>query len=340
MRNFGGAILVTGGCGYIGSNVIVELLKLKFEIVIVDDLSNSSREVVSAIETISGRSVSLHQGDVRDFSFLCNVFAKYDFSAVVHLAGLKSVSESQTDPLSYFSCNVAGSINLFRVMSDFGISDLVFSSSATVYGSPLYLPIDENHPTNPNSNYGRSKLMVENILQELVSTKKGWRVLILRYFNPAGAHLSGLLGDNPKTHEAPANLIPFLSRVASGCLPVLNIYGTDYETADGTGIRDYIHISDLAEAHSAGLQYVLGSIPDQICTLNVGTGRGFSVKEVVRTYGECAKKQIPQRTRPRRSGDVEATYADITKAISTLDWKPTRGLEDMCRTMINFENSK
>lgn len=321
-----GKILVTGGAGYIGSHTLVELIASGFDVLVLDNLSNSSRESLERVEQITGGSIPLVQGDVRNAALLKQLFTEHDITAVVHFAGLKAVSESVQQPLRYYDNNVYGSQVLLQAMAEAGVFRFVFSSSATVYGEPVEMPISETcsvgRPTNP---YGRSKLMVEDILRDLLVSDPRWQVAILRYFNPVGAHESGLIGENPK--GIPNNLLPYISQVAVGKLQQLSVFGDDYPTHDGTGVRDYIHVVDLAQGHVAALHYLQDHAG--VHTWNLGTGKGYSVLEMIRAFEAASDLPVPYQVVARRSGDIAVCYSDPAKAEAELGWKAQRGLPQM-----------
>lgn len=319
--------LVTGGAGYIGSHTCVELLQAGNDVVIVDNLSNSRREVIGRIERIAGRRVAFHECDVRDAEALASVFRRHAVEAVVHFAGLKAVDESVAQPLRYYENNVGGTLTLCKTMLDAGIKRLVFSSSATVYGDPDAVPVPEDHPLRPTNPYGQSKAMVEAILKDLFRSDPEWKIALLRYFNPAGAHESGLIGEDPG--GVPNNLMPFIAQVAVGRREALSVFGNDFPTPDGTGVRDYIHVVDLARGHLAALEKL--SAADGVLTVNLGTGRGYSVLEVVEAFRQASGRVIPYRFVARRAGDVAACYANPELATRVLGWRAERGLEEMCR---------
>ena len=318
-------VLVTGGAGYIGSHTCVELLQAGVEVVVYDNFCNSQPEALNRVETISGRNLARVVGDVRDFGALAAALRTYACDAVIHFAGLKAVGESVGQPLDYYDNNVTGSLCLLRAMRETGVRRLVFSSSATVYGEPRILPIPETHPLSATNPYGHTKLVVEDILRDLYRAEPEWRIAILRYFNPVGAHPSGLIGEDPR--GIPANLMPFVAQVAAGTRDALNVWGNDYQTPDGTGVRDYIHVSDLARGHLMALEH-LDSLRCQ--ALNLGTGTGYSVFDVVRAFGSACGRELPCRIAPRRPGDVAASYADTSLAEELLGWKAERGLAEMC----------
>ncbi len=320
-------ILVTGGCGYIGSHTCVELLSAGFEVVVVDNLANSKPEALARVERISGLSVKFHQLDIRDRQGMRAVFAQHDIESVIHFAGLKAVGESVEQPLRYYDNNVAGSIALCEVMAEAGVRQLVFSSSATVYGDPYAVPIREDFPIGGTTNpYGSSKLMVENILRDLQLSDPLWRMTILRYFNPVGAHSSGMIGEDP--NGIPNNLMPFVAQVAAERREFLNVFGNDYATPDGTGVRDYIHVVDLARGHLAALDYM--SKNAGLLTVNLGTGRGYSVLEMVAAFEAASSKKIAYRIVGRRTGDIACCFADPSLAAEKLGWRAELGIEAMC----------
>lgn len=321
----GQSILVTGGAGYIGSHMVVQLLQAGFEVVVFDNLCNSDGAVINRIAAIAGCGPAFVKGDVRDRGDLRALFDSHRFDAVIHFAGLKAVGESSLEPLKYYDNNVSGSIVLFEEMARANVKALVFSSSATVYGEPAFVPITESFPLKATNPYGQSKLMVERILHDLYKSDESWKIALLRYFNPAGAHESGLIGENPR--GKPNNLIPFIAQVAAGKQAALQVFGADYPTHDGTGVRDYIHVDDLASAHLAALNYL--ETPGVI-TINLGTGRGYSVLEIVEAFSAATGKQVPYRVVPRRTGDIATCYADPTLAEQLLGWKAKHGIERMC----------
>jgi UDP-glucose 4-epimerase len=332
-------ILVTGGAGYIGSHTVVQLLHAGFEVLVLDNLSNSNRNVIDRITCLTGKSLDFVEGDVRDRSTLQKIFAQHSMSAVIHFAGLKAVGESETNPLKYFDNNVTGSLVLVEEMARAGVVTLVFSSSATVYGDPGYSQYRENTPLAPINVYGRTKLMVEDILRDVIKAHPAWRVALLRYFNPVGAHPSGMLGEDP--NGIPNNLMPFIAQVAVGKREKLSVFGGDYPTPDGTGLRDYIHVQDLAAGHLAALR-ALKEREDSLLTVNLGTGRPFSVLEVVRAFEQASGKTIPFDIVARRAGDLAEYYADPALAQRLLGWKAQLGIDAMCadtwRWQINNPN--
>ena len=320
-------ILVTGGAGYIGSHTCVALLGEGYEVAILDNLSNSSMEAIERIKLIAKRRPDFFNADVREQVAVELVFDKFKPDAVIHFAGLKSVGESVQDPLRYYDWNVTGSLTLFQVMAKRGVKTLIFSSSASVYGDAADVPIRENAPIAPANPYGQSKAMIERILADLVATDSEWRVARLRYFNPMGAHESGLIGEDP--NGVPNNLSPYISQVAVGKLNELKIFGGDYPTPDGTGVRDYIHVMDLALGHLAALNHLARA--QGLLTLNLGTGRGCSVLEMVTAFEKACGKPVPYRVVDRRPGDVAQSFADPSEAARTLGWSTRWNLDDMCR---------
>lgn len=319
-------IFVTGGAGYIGSHTCIELLQSGHPVTVYDNFSNSSPESIRRVERITGRKVNLVEGDIRDPVALGRALRESGAQAVIHFAGLKAVGESVEKPLHYYDNNVTGSLRLFEAMAACGLRKLVFSSSATVYGDPVRLPLTEDHPLSVTNPYGRSKLMIEEILRDLHHSDASWRIGILRYFNPIGAHHSGLIGEDPQ--GIPNNLMPYVSQVAAGRREQLQVWGSDYPTPDGTGVRDFIHVVDLADGHVKALAYL-----DQQagCTaFNLGTGKGYSVLELVRAFERASGRAVPYQLAARRAGDVAASYASPQRAASLLGWVPRRGLDDMC----------
>ncbi|HUH40437.1 MAG TPA: UDP-glucose 4-epimerase GalE [Castellaniella sp.] len=320
------ALLITGGAGYIGSHTVLELLAGGHDVIVLDNLSNSSRASLQRVHQITGRSVQLIEGDVRDAHVLDQLFADHPIDAVVHFAGLKAVGESVRQPLAYYDNNVHGSLVLCQAMARAGVHQLVFSSSATVYGEPAQMPISETCPTGvPTNPYGRSKLMVEDMLRDLAVAQPHWSIALLRYFNPVGAHPSGLIGEDP--NGIPNNLLPYISQVAVGRLPQLAVFGDDYPTPDGTGVRDYIHVVDLARGHLAAL----GHLPAHpgIHTWNLGTGTGYSVLQMVRAFEQVSGRPVPYVVSPRRAGDIAQCWSDPAKAQRELGWCAELGLEQM-----------
>ncbi len=325
-------ILVTGGTGYIGSHTCVELLESGYEVVIVDNLCNSKREVVDFIKEITHKEVIFYEGDVCDKELMRKIFKEHKIDAVIHFAGLKAVGESVKVPLNYYRNNIGSTITLCEVMNEFNCKKIVFSSSATVYGSPKELPIKEGFPLSATNPYGRTKLYNEGILTDLYVSDNNWSVALLRYFNPIGAHPSGLIGENP--NDIPNNLMPYIVKVATKELKILSIFGNDYQTKDGTGVRDYIHVVDLAKAHVKAIEEVLNNTG--VDAYNLGTGQGYSVLELVETFQKVNKVEVPYQIVERRPGDIDACYADPTYAKEKLNWEATKGIEEMCRDSYNF----
>jgi len=320
-------ILLTGGAGYIGSHTAIVLQQAGFDVMALDNLCNSSALSLQRVAQITGKAVPLIQADIRDEAALRQVFADYPISAVVHFAGLKAVGESTQLPLKYYDYNVAGTVTLCRVMADAGVRQLVFSSSATVYGAAAEVPIVETNPRSATNPYGQSKLMIEHILQDLAAADPQWRITLLRYFNPVGAHESGLIGEDP--NGMPNNLMPFISQVAVGKRPKLSVFGSDYPTIDGTGVRDYIHVMDLARGHLQALRYLQQH--SGLEAINLGTGQGYSVLQMVEAFERENGVRVPYELSPRRPGDVAVCYANATKAATLLDWQAQHSLSDMVR---------
>ncbi len=319
-------ILITGGAGYIGTHTCVELMAAGFELLVIDNFCNSKPEAIRRVGQICGKPVEFRQLDVRDRTGLGQLFSDNSIAAVIHFAGLKAVGESVDKPLEYYDTNVVGSLVLFQVMAEAGVRNLVFSSSATVYGDPDSVPILEDFPLSATNPYGRSKLMIEEILRDIFRSDETWRIALLRYFNPVGAHISGLIGEDP--NGIPNNLMPIVSQVAVGKRDALSVHGSDYATRDGTGIRDYIHVVDLALGHLKALSTLLAR-PGMI-TLNLGTGNGYSVLEVVRAFEAASGRPVAYRFGPRRAGDVAECFADAGRAAELIDWRALRSLDQMC----------
>jgi UDP-glucose 4-epimerase len=320
-------ILVTGGAGYIGSHTCVELLAAGYDLVVLDNLSNSSIESLKRVEQIAGKSVEFIEGDIRDRELLRSVFERFEIEAVIHFAGLKAVGESVAMPLRYYDNNVSGSVALFEIMAEFGCKRVVFSSSATVYGDPASVPIKEDFPLSTTNPYGASKLMVENILRDVYASDAAWSIGLLRYFNPVGAHDSGLIGEDP--NGIPNNLMPFVSQVAVGLREKLSVFGGDYDTVDGTGVRDYIHVVDLAKGHVAALRALINQTG--VLTVNLGTGRGYSVLEMVKAFESASNRPVKYQIVDRRPGDVAQCYADPSYAFKMLGWKAEYDIDRMCQ---------
>ncbi|MCA8904788.1 MAG: UDP-glucose 4-epimerase GalE [Hyphomonas sp.] len=327
-------VLVTGGAGYIGTHTCVELLARGYEPVVVDNFVNSTPEAIRRVSRLTGRTLTWYEGDVRDTGKMAHLLGKHECRAVIHFAGLKAVGESTERPLDYYSVNTLGTHALASAMLDAGVHQLVFSSSATVYGEPVFLPYTESHPLQPTSPYGRSKQAAEMLLNDIAASGAMRDIAILRYFNPIGAHPSGLIGEDP--NDVPNNLMPYVAQVAVGRRPFLNIWGNDYDTPDGTGVRDYLHVVDLARAHVLALdrfRHTHGPV-----TLNLGTGHGSSVLDVVKAFEEASGRRIPLRFEPRRAGDIAAFWADPSLAEETLGWKAENTLEDMCRDQWTWQS--
>ncbi|MFZ5506436.1 MAG: UDP-glucose 4-epimerase GalE [Pseudomonadota bacterium] len=329
-------VLVTGGAGYIGSHTCIELMAAGHQVVVVDNLCNSKRESLTRVERIAGQALQAFVlADIRDRAAMRAVFAAHDIDAVIHFAGLKAVGESVAKPLEYYDNNVSGTVALCEVMAEAGVKTLAFSSSATVYGDPASVPIREDFPTGPTNPYGRSKWMVEYLLQDLVVADPSWRIALLRYFNPVGAHESGLIGEDP--NGLPNNLMPFVSQVAVGKLAELRVFGGDWPTPDGTGVRDYIHVLDLAQGHVRAIDYLAQHAG--LLTVNLGTGRGYSVLEVVRAFEQASGRAVPYRIVDRRQGDIAQCYADPAHANRLLGWVARRDLAQMCADAWNWQRS-
>lgn len=326
------SVLVTGGAGYIGSHTCVELLNAGYEVVVLDSFCNSKQESINRIEKITGKSIALIKGDVRDKDCLRSVFNSHSVEAVIHFAGLKAVGESVANPLKYYDYNVMGSLALTEVMAEFNVKNLVFSSSATVYGFSDTKPIPETSKLSPFNPYGQSKRMVEQILEDLSTSDSSWNIALLRYFNPVGAHESGMIGEDP--NGIPNNLMPYVSQVAAGKLKELSIFGDDYPTKDGTGVRDYIHVVDLALGHIAALKKLNG-----LMIVNLGAGAGYSVLELVHTFEKTTGVKIPYKIVGRRAGDIASYFADATLAKQKLGWQTKLSLEDICRDSWRWQSN-
>ena len=328
-------ILVTGGAGYIGTHTVVELLNSGSDVVILDNLSNSSVTALERVEQITGKSVTFYQGDILNKPFLQKLFTDHDIESVIHFAGLKAVGESVEQPLRYYENNVTGTIVLCQVMAEFNVKNIVFSSSATVYGDPASLPITEDFPTGATNPYGQSKLMVEHVLADLHHSDPSWNIARLRYFNPVGAHDSGLIGEDP--NDIPNNLMPFITQVAVGKREQLSVFGNDYDTVDGTGVRDYIHVVDLAVGHLRALDK-LRTKPGLV-TYNLGTGQGYSVLEMVAAFEKASGTEIKYQLVARRAGDIAACYANPNKAQTELNWQATHTIDDMAQSSWHWQSS-
>jgi UDP-glucose 4-epimerase len=327
-------ILITGGAGYIGSHTSLEFLLAGYEVTIIDNLKNSKEEAVRRIEKLAGRKIEFYEDDLLDKAALQRIFSRKKYEAVIHFAGLKAVGESVEIPLWYYHNNIVGTVNLLEVMQDYDVKNFVFSSSATVYGNPHKVPILENFPTNPTNPYGRTKLMIEEILKDLYVSDNAWNIALLRYFNPIGAHPSGDIGEDP--HGIPNNLLPYIAQVAIGKLKKLKVFGNDYPTSDGTGIRDYIHVTDLASGHLKALEKLRKS--PGVVTYNLGTGKGYSVLEVIEAFQKVSNVIIPYEITGRRTGDIASIYADPSRANAELNWKAERGISEMCQDMWNWQS--
>ncbi len=326
-------ILVTGGAGYIGSHTCISLLEAGHDVVIVDNFDNSHPAVFQRIEQITGRMPKRETGDIRDREFIEKILQTYNCTAVIHFAGLKAVGESTEKPLHYYDCNLLGTLRLLQAMRSCNVKKIVFSSSATVYGDPQRLPLDETHPLSATNPYGRTKLMVEEMLRDLYNSDPAWSIAILRYFNPVGAHESGLIGEDPK--GIPNNLMPIIAQVATGRREKLNIWGNDYSTPDGTGVRDYIHVMDLADGHIKALN----KLNEPKClTVNLGTGEGYSVLDVIKAFEHVSNQHIRYEVAPRRPGDIATCYADPSHAKQELNWSAKKTLREMCADMWNWQS--
>lgn len=329
------SVLVTGGAGYIGSHTCVQLLTAGYDAVVLDNLSNSKLEAVRRISELAGKDFTFIKGDISDSSLLDEIFEKYDIDSVIHFAGLKAVGESVSVPLRYYRNNVSGSVVLFEAMQKHNVKNIVFSSSATVYGMTDKMPISEDAPLGCVNPYGRTKLMIEEILRDVYVSDNSWNVILLRYFNPAGAHPSGRIGEDP--NGIPNNLMPYIAQVAVGKLKELSVFGNDYPTPDGTCIRDYIHVMDLADGHIRALEKLRGN--PGVVAYNLGTGKGSSVMEMISAFSEASGKKIPYRITARRPGDAPVSYADPSKAARELGWTAKRNILDMCRDLWNWQSN-
>ncbi len=326
------AILVTGGAGFIGSHTCVELLENGYEVVIVDNFINSKPEALNRIKQITGKDFKFYEADLLDKAAVETIFKENKIDAVIHFAGLKAVGESVAQPIRYYHNNITGTLILCQVMQEAGVKKIVFSSSATVYGSPKTVPIREDFPLHTTNPYGSTKLMIENILQDIFVADNEWSIALLRYFNPIGAHKSGLIGEDP--NGIPNNLMPYIAQVAAGKLEVLSVFGDDYDTKDGTGVRDYIHVVDLAQGHIKAVKKVLGG--SGVDAYNLGTGIGYSVLDMVHAFETANNVKVNYKIAPRRPGDIAVCFADPKKAKELLGWQAQFGIEDMCRDSWNF----
>ena len=329
-------LLLTGGAGFIGSHTALVLAKADFDVVLLDNFSNSRSDVVERLQTIADKPFHCVTGDIRDTTLVKQTLQAHAIDAVVHFAGLKAVGQSVECPLDYFSNNVQGSISLLQAMDEAKVYRMVFSSSATVYGQPQYLPLDEDHPTSSTNPYGRTKLHIEEMLQDLASSHDQWRIACLRYFNPVGAHPSGLIGEDPQ--GIPNNLLPYVAQVAAGVRPFLQVFGNDYDTHDGTGVRDYIHVMDLAHGHLAALKYL--DTQNGWHAFNLGTGQGYSVLEIVKAFEKICGNPVPFKIMSRRLGDVASCFAQADKARRLLSWEAKFGLHQMCEDAWRWQQSK
>ncbi len=324
-------LLVTGGCGYIGSHTIVELLENNYDVVCIDNFSNSKKEVINNINIITNKNFKLYEGDLKDKKLLTKIFKDENIEAVIHFAGFKAVGESVKQPLKYYDNNLISTINLLEVMNEFNCKKIIFSSSATVYKQSKILPLKEDFELSTTNPYGTTKLFIEGILKDLYESTLDWNIIVLRYFNPIGAHKSGLIGENP--NGIPNNLMPYITKVATKEYEKLKIFGNDYNTPDGTGVRDYIHVVDLAKGHLKALEHINNT---QYSVYNVGTGIGYSVLDIVETFKKVNKVEIPYEIVERRPGDIDSCYSDATKALQELGFKTIYNLEDMCKDSYNF----
>lgn len=329
-------VLLTGSCGYIGSHTLVELLDRGYEVVGIDNFSNSKREVIDNIKKITGKDFVFYEGDVCDKTILEKIFNENKIDIVIHFAGYKAVGESTLKPLMYYRNNIDSTLSLLEVMDEYNCHNFIFSSSATVYGKPHTLPIKENFPLSTTNPYGTTKLTIEYILKDLYKSNNDWNIVILRYFNPVGAHKSGLIGENP--NGIPNNLMPYIVKVANKEYDHLNVFGNDYDTPDGTGVRDYIHVVDLAVGHIKAIDDILNNCGLDI--FNLGTGNGYSVLDIVNSFEKVNNVEIPYEIKPRRDGDIDACYADPTYAYEKLGFKASHSLDDMCKDSYNYVNKK
>ena len=327
-------IFVTGGAGYIGSHTCLELLDAGHDVTVFDNLCNSRQESLARVQRITGQTLRFVQGDIRDRAALVSALRESGATAVIHFAGLKAVGESVANPMAYYDNNVVGTLRLLEAMVECSVKSLVFSSSATVYGEPQRLPLTEDHPVSATNPYGQTKLVIEGMLRDLFQSDATWRLAILRYFNPVGAHASGLIGEDPQ--GTPNNLLPYVAQVAVGRREFLNVWGNDYATPDGTGVRDYIHVVDLALGHLRALERLQQG--PQCLTVNLGTGVGYSVLDMVRAFEQASGKSVPLRFAPRRAGDIASCYADPALALTTLGWRAQRGLAAMCADAWHWQN--
>ena len=321
------SILVTGGAGYIGSHTAILLIEAGYDIIIFDNFSNASRESINRVEKIVGKAITLIEGDIRNRDNLNKVFNTHTIDAVIHFAGLKAVGESVEQPLKYYNNNISGTLILCEVMAKHNCKSIVFSSSATVYGDPRTTPIKEDFPLSATNPYGKSKLFIEEILRDLYISDNDWKIVLLRYFNPVGAHISGTIGEDP--NGIPNNLMPFIAQTAVGKRTCLGVFGDDYDTHDGTGVRDYIHVMDLADGHVKAIEKI--NTFSEVMTINLGTGKGYSVLDMVKAFEKTSGKKVPYKIMPRRAGDIAKCYANPTYAKQILGWESTKSIEEMCK---------
>jgi len=328
-------ILVTGGAGYIGSHTVILLIEAGYNVIVFDNFCNASHESIRRVEKITGEKITTIEGDIRNKNDLHDVFNRYAIDAVIHFAGLKAVGESVEKPLTYYDNNVYGTVALCEVMAEHHCKSIIFSSSATVYGDPATTPITEEFPTSATNPYGRSKLFIEEILRDLFVSDPEWKIILLRYFNPVGAHPSGTMGEDP--NGIPNNLMPFITQTAVGKRSCLSVFGDDYNTPDGTGVRDYIHVMDLAAGHVKALEKI-GNF-NEVMTINLGTGTGYSVLEMVKAFEKASGKEVPYCIAPRRAGDIAQCYADPSYAKKVLNWEATKGIEEMCKDSWRWQSN-
>ena len=328
-----GKILVTGGSGYIGSHTVLELLNKNYDVVVVDNFSNSSYESIRRVQKITGKEVTFYQADIRDANKMEEIFSNHSFDAVIHFAAFKAVGESCKMPLKYYENNISGTVSLLQIMDKHNVKKIIFSSSATVYGDPERLPLDETCRLSTTNPYGSTKLMMENIMQDLYKADNEWNIILLRYFNPVGAHESGLIGEDPK--GIPNNLMPFVAQVASGKLECINVFGNDYDTPDGTGVRDYIHVVDLALGHIAAIERCNDN---GVHIYNLGTGHGYSVLQMIHAFEKACQKTLPYKICARRPGDIASCYASPDKAKKELQWEAKFGIEEMCASQWKWQS--
>lgn len=327
-------VLVTGGAGYIGSHTCLELLNAGYNVIVADNLCNSSYESLKRVQAITGKTLKFYQTDINDEAGMNQIFSENKVDSVIHFAGLKAVGESVQKPLEYYRNNISGTLVLLDCMRKHGVKNMVFSSSATVYGLPKSVPIKEDFPLSTTNPYGSTKLMIENILTDIYHSDGEWNIILLRYFNPIGAHESGMIGEDPD--GIPNNLVPYIAKVAVGRLPYVNVFGNDYKTKDGTGVRDYIHVVDLAEGHLKALEKINGN--PGLAVYNLGTGVGYSVLEIIDNFGKACGKEIPYKITDRRPGDIDICYSDATKAKEELGWQARYGIDKMCKDTWNWQS--